>query len=149
MLRLKSLKKPIVLTMKVLLDEQLAPRLLPLFMDCDVFSVRDLGWSGLKNGELREQLNNAEFDILVTADKNLPFQQNLSKVLFSIFLLDTPTLFKEDQLQFIPKLNEFIQNPPNPMPKIVVFSVENLSKGLGKKEIELIKLAGNENVLFY
>jgi hypothetical protein len=51
--------------MKVLLDEQLAPRLLPLFIGCDVFSVRHLGWSGLKNGELREQLNNAEFDILV------------------------------------------------------------------------------------
>jgi hypothetical protein len=114
-----------------------------------VFHVRDLGWNGLKNGELREELNNTGFEVLITCDKNLPFQQNLSKLQFSIFLLDTPSLFKEDQIQFIPKINEFIQNPPNPIPKIVVFSVENLSKGLSKKEKELIKLAGSENILFY
>jgi hypothetical protein len=135
--------------MKVLLDEQLNPILNPLILDCEIFTLRGLGWVGLKNGELRESLNLEGIDILITADKNIPFQQNLSKVLFSIFLIDTPNLTLKSQLQFIPKLNEFIQNPPNPMPKIVIFSVENLSRGLGKKEKELIKLAGNENVLFY
>jgi hypothetical protein len=53
------------------------------------------------------------------------------------------------QIEFLPKLNEFLQNPPNPMPKIVIFSVENLSIGLGRKEKELVKLVGLENVLFY
>jgi hypothetical protein len=53
------------------------------------------------------------------------------------------------QIKFLPKLNEFLQNLPNPKPKIVIFSVENLSIGLGRKEKELVKLAGVEDVLFY
>jgi hypothetical protein len=135
--------------MKVLLDEQLNRKIKPMFLNCEVFTIEEMGWLGLKNGQLREELNNAGFDVLITADKNIPFQQNLTKVIFSIFLLDIPNLAIASQIDFLPKLNEFLQNPPKPMPKIVIFSVENLSIGLGRKEKELVKSAGVEDVLFY
>ena len=74
--------------MTVLLDESV-PRLiktrLPQF---DVKTVQEMGWTGIKNGEL---LAKAEvgFEVFVTADKNLRYQQNLSKRTLAIILLPT------------------------------------------------------------
>ena len=63
--------------MGVLLDEQL-PRELALEITChDVQTVQQQGWAGLRNGELLQRAADAGFEVLVTADRNLPFQQNL------------------------------------------------------------------------
>jgi hypothetical protein len=45
-----------------------------------------MGWLGLQNGQLltRAQL---EFDILLTMDQGIPFQQNISKYAIAVFLL--------------------------------------------------------------
>ena len=45
-----------------------------------------MGWSGIQNGELL-RLVNGEFDIFITSDKNLRYQQNLENVNLSIILL--------------------------------------------------------------
>lgn len=61
---------------RVLLDENL-PRLLK--RDLPEFSVRtvaDAGWAGTKNGQLL-RLAQGEFDVFLTADRNLPHQQTL------------------------------------------------------------------------
>ena len=42
----------------------------------DVKTVPDVGWASLKNGELLSRAQ-AEFDVFVTTDRNLMFQQNL------------------------------------------------------------------------
>ena len=63
--------------MKIPLDESV-PRLLKLRLpQLDISTVQKLGWAGLRNGEL---LRRAEehFDVFVTADQNLRYQQNLS-----------------------------------------------------------------------
>jgi hypothetical protein len=49
-------------------------------------TVQELGWSGVKNGELLK-LVAAEFDVFITSDKNLRFQQNLKELKLSIILL--------------------------------------------------------------
>jgi len=62
---------------KIPLDESV-PRLLKLRLpQLDISTVQKLGWAGLRNGEL---LRRAEehFDVFVTADQNLRYQQNLS-----------------------------------------------------------------------
>ena len=72
--------------MKILLDESV-PRILKLHLShLDIATVQEMGWAGLRNGEL---LNRAEdlFDVFVTADKNLRYQQNLSGRKLAILVL--------------------------------------------------------------
>ena len=57
--------------MRVLLDENLPKRLKLDLPEYDVFTVRDMGWSGVKNGELLKLMLKNNFEILITFDKNL------------------------------------------------------------------------------
>ncbi len=65
--------------MKVLIDE-CAPRALKHFLSAhghECLTVQEAGWSGKENGELLALAESA-FDVLVTLDTNLRFQQNLA-----------------------------------------------------------------------
>jgi len=65
---------------RVLLDENLDRRLKNYFSDeLDVTSVPDLGWQSKKNGELLSAMDAEGITYLLTADRNLRFQQNLDK----------------------------------------------------------------------
>ena len=66
--------------MLVLLDEQLPRHLAREIGGHNVSTVQQRGWAGLKNGELLRVAADAGFEVLVTADRNLQFQQNLSPV---------------------------------------------------------------------
>ena len=48
-------------------------------MEHTVITVQEKGWAGMKNGELLRSAEN-EFDVWVTADRNIEYQQNLSQV---------------------------------------------------------------------
>jgi predicted nuclease of predicted toxin-antitoxin system len=63
--------------MKVLLDEMLPAGVADLLPDHEVVTVQDAGYKGLKNGELLRRAANDGFDVLLTADRNLPAQQNI------------------------------------------------------------------------
>ena len=63
--------------MKILLDESV-PRLLKLRLpQLDISTVQEMGWAGLRNGELLRRAEE-QFEVFVTADQNLRYQQNLS-----------------------------------------------------------------------
>ena len=63
--------------MKILLDE-CTPRLLKrLLSEFEISTVQDMGWTGVTNGALLAMAE-AEFDVFVTTDKNLRYQQNLT-----------------------------------------------------------------------
>ncbi len=62
--------------MKVLLDECLDWRLLRQIVGHEVKTARQMGWSTIENGELLA-LASKEFDVFVTVDRNLSFQQDL------------------------------------------------------------------------
>lgn len=64
--------------MKILLDEQLDWRLRRDLPGHTVESVPLIGWAGLANGELLARAE-GQFEILITMDGNLPYQQNLAK----------------------------------------------------------------------
>jgi hypothetical protein len=53
-------------------------------------TTEDEGWNTLKNGELLKAAHAAGFDILLTADQNLKYQNNLSNVRLGILVLLTP-----------------------------------------------------------
>lgn len=63
--------------MRVLLDECLPYKLKQEFKGHEVTTVPELGWSGKSNGELI-RLAGSSFDVFLTVDQNIWYQQNLS-----------------------------------------------------------------------
>src|SRR3979409_561516 len=64
--------------------------------DFSIFTVEQMGWRSLKNGDLLNRMM-GEFQIIITTDKNLPFQQNLKKRQISATILPTneiPTVIR-------------------------------------------------------
>jgi hypothetical protein len=53
----------------------------------DVTFTRHMNWSELSNGQLLAAAEAAGFDLMITSDKNLKYQQNLSKRRISIIVL--------------------------------------------------------------
>ncbi len=76
--------------MKILLDENIDVRFKKLFKDSphEVYTVRDMQWNGIKNGELLKLLEKNNFDCWIVVDKNIPYQQNISNLSCLIIVLD-------------------------------------------------------------
>lgn len=64
---------------KLLLDECVPQGLRHSIIDFEIYSVTYMGWSGIKNGKLLQLAISEGFDIFLTTDKNLQFQQNMDK----------------------------------------------------------------------
>ena len=64
--------------MRILLDEGVPDIIQKRFSHRSIATVQELGWQGLKNGALLDRMA-GRFELLITTDKNLPFQQNLTK----------------------------------------------------------------------
>ena len=62
--------------MRVLLDENLDHRLRKHLGAHEVFTVRYMGWAGLKNGELLRKAEENGIEVFVTGDQTLTYQQN-------------------------------------------------------------------------
>jgi predicted nuclease of predicted toxin-antitoxin system len=74
--------------MRVLFDQG-TPAPLRLFLSGhEVSTAHELGWSDLKNGELLSAAE-AKFDVFITTDQNLRYQQNLSGRNLAILVLPT------------------------------------------------------------
>jgi predicted nuclease of predicted toxin-antitoxin system len=89
---------------RVLLDEQLPRHLARELRGHDVSTVQQKGWAGLKNGELLRMAADAGFEVFVTADRNLEFQQNLSQTALGVILLVAPSNVLENLLPLVPGL---------------------------------------------
>ena len=72
--------------MKILIDECLPRKLKNELLDHEVTTVPQAGWAGKKNGELL-QLMIDEFDVFITIDGNLSYQQNLEGVSMAFVIL--------------------------------------------------------------
>ena len=96
--------------MKILLDECITKRLKNHLTAFEVFIVRELELSGIKNGKLMTYCVENGFDILLTIDKNLMFQQNLDKYPVTIVVLNSFTSKIEELIQFLPSLKSQIND---------------------------------------
>ena len=72
--------------MRVLLDENLPVGLAVELVGHDVATITGLGWSGSKNGELLRRAQ-GRFEVLLTMDRNLEHQQNISALELSLVLV--------------------------------------------------------------
>ena len=75
----------------------------------DVRTVAEQGWVGISNGQLLA-LAAAEFDVFVTVDRNLPFQQHLPKFAIAVVLLRGKSNRIADLVPLVPELVSVIPN---------------------------------------
>lgn len=90
--------------MRILIDE-CAPRDLKLSFTghkCECQTVQEVGWSGKKNGELLS-LAEGKFDVLVTLDKNMQFQQNLRGRKIAVLFVGARSNDFDDILPHLPE----------------------------------------------
>ena len=87
----------------MLLDECVDRRLAADIRGHDVRTVPDAGWAAITNGELLARAQH-EFDALVTVDRNLPFQQDLSRFSIAVVVLRAPSNRIADLRGLIPQL---------------------------------------------
>ncbi|MGS0024042.1 hypothetical protein ACUOGS_24385, partial [Escherichia coli] len=87
------------------------------FPNHQVFTVADMGWTGIKNGQLLQLMINNKFDAFLTFDKNLQYQQNFLKYPITVFVLSSKvntykelTALSSKVLSFIDKAS--LQNGP-------------------------------------
>jgi predicted nuclease of predicted toxin-antitoxin system len=109
--------------MKILLDENLPAKVIYYFGDgIEVLSVRDMDWLGKKNGELLTLAEANSFEVFITLDKNLKFQQSIHKFnLKFIVLLAVDNKPKTIEL-FINKIKAILNS--RDIPKILEISLK-------------------------
>src|SRR4051812_23690943 len=95
--------------MNVLLDECVDWRLSRDIVHHDVKTARQMGWSGIKNGRLLA-LASAQFDVFITVDRKLAFQQPLSRFAIAVVVLRAPSNRLEALRPLIPKLLSALSN---------------------------------------
>ena len=89
--------------MRILLDESLPIEVRSELPRHDVRTVREEGWSGLKNGELLARATD-QFEVLLTTDRNLQYQQNLNRLPVAVVVLAAGTNRIEDLRRLIPRV---------------------------------------------
>ncbi|MCZ7564509.1 MAG: DUF5615 family PIN-like protein [Burkholderiales bacterium] len=89
--------------MKVLVDECVDWRLSREIVGHEVRTARQMGWSTISNGELLA-LAEKEFDVFVTVDRNLSFQQNLPAFAIAVIVLRAKTNRLSDLQPLVPEL---------------------------------------------
>ena len=95
--------------MKILLDECIDRKFAREFKDYDVKTVPKMGWAGIKNGQLLA-LAASEFDIFITVDRNLSFQQNLPQFDIAVIVLCASSNRLEDMKPLVPNILACLPN---------------------------------------
>ncbi len=91
--------------MKIIIDECVPSIVKKRLPQRQIVTVQDMGWAGIKNGELLKLVED-QFEIFITSDKNLRYQQNLTGRNAAIILLPSNQVPVVESL--LPKIDEII-----------------------------------------
>ena len=91
--------------MRVFVDECVDGRRAREIVGHEVKTAREMGWTGLKNGELLT-VASKQFDVFVTVDRNLSFQQNLPTFDIAVVVLRSGSNRLVDLQRLVPDLIE-------------------------------------------
>ena len=89
--------------MRILLDECVDARLASYVSSHETLTVHDMGWQGVTNGELLAMAA-GQFDVFVTVDRNLSFQQHLPSFEIAVILKHCRSNRLEDLRALLPAL---------------------------------------------
>lgn len=105
--------------MRILLDEDLPRRLGSLVLGHEVATVQRSGWSGIKNGKLFAMAS-ARFDVFLTMDGNLEYQQNLSALPIAVLVIEAVSNRMEHLEPIVPSILRALQQVvPRTLSKVV------------------------------
>ena len=96
--------------MKLLLDECVDWRLLRDLEAYGAKTVRQAGWEKIKNGALL-RMAAAEFDVFVTLDTEMPYQQNLAGLQLAVIILRGRSTRLPHIRELLPRLHEALKQP--------------------------------------
>ena len=101
--------------MKLLLDEQVPRQLTASFpTGFEVRTVSQRGWSGTKNGRLLQLASENGFVALITADKNIEHQQNLSNLPVMLIVLVAYGNRLQDLVPLVPGILDVLEHNSDP-----------------------------------
>jgi len=92
--------------MRLLIDACLPQGLRHEFPDHEVFTAGFLNWDGLSNGELLAAMMRDQFDVLLTADANLPHQQSFAASTVCVVVLRAATNRLRELRPMIPRVRQ-------------------------------------------
>lgn len=99
--------------MKVLLDESVPRQLRQFFPDdFEVFTVQDMGWAGIANGNLLQLARSHSFKALVTVDQGFQNQQNLRFLLVPAIIMLAPSIHLQKFQPLVPKVVSVLSSNP-------------------------------------
>ena len=104
--------------MRVLLDECLPRRLKPELVGHDARTAPEMGWASKRNGELLA-LAVGLFDVFITADRNLSYQQDLSSFDIAIVVLVARSNRFDDLQPLVPRILEVLPSAQRGMATVV------------------------------
>ena len=106
--------------MRILLDESVPGRLGALLIGHDSVTVQRRGWSSIKNGKLLA-LAAGEFDVVLTADKGMEYQQNLATLPVAILIVLARSNRMEEMAPAIPSILAALEElQPRTLRKIAI-----------------------------
>ena len=97
--------------MRILFDESLPIGIAALLTGHKATSVQRAGWSGVKNGKLLA-LASTQFEVFLTVDQNIEFQQNLAVLPIAVVILVVRRTRIQAIEPLIPELLGLLQNLP-------------------------------------
>jgi Domain of unknown function (DUF5615) len=103
---------------RVLLDECLPRRLKRELVGHDTRTAPEMGWASKRNGELLA-LAVGLFDVFITADRNLSYQQDLSSFDIAIVVLVARSNRLEDLRPLAPRVLEVLPSAQRGMATVV------------------------------
>lgn len=84
-----------------LVDESLPRQLAKALGGHDARTVAQMGWTGTSNGELLSLAEAAGFEALITADRNLEFQQNVARFQLGVIVIMVPSTNRKAVLALV------------------------------------------------
>lgn len=99
--------------MRILLDHCVVRRFGALIDGHEVVHAGNAGWSDLENGDLIAKAEQNGFDVMITVDKNLQYQQNLSGRKISIIVLTPLFVFYDHIAPLAGRVQEALKELPS------------------------------------
>lgn len=93
--------------MRILLDHCVPRKLRTLFPGHAVRTTREMGWETLKNGKLLDAAQ-VEFDVLLTVDRNIPHQQDLTQRSIAVVIMEAPSNSPSDLFPVVPEVEKLL-----------------------------------------
>ena len=97
--------------MRVLLDECIPRKLKRLLPQHEVITVPEVGMAGLKNGVLLKKASESGFEVFVTIDRNITFQQNMKNLPLELIVLHAKLNKLADLESLVIALGSLLANP--------------------------------------